>query len=296
MNQFLLQQGTSKELELFPHIIEFALKKNNSIQLNSLPEATSDSLRIYYIVDGRFDWLIHGAHHIVYPLDIAIVLPGQKFGGIKGFLDVGALFWINIKVEKFDPGGKLVIGKWSSLSENESMTIGKILSLSNCLVLLKLKEAGSLLQELQQELLHQQIGYTTRVNQLIDELFLLVARRLTYQSNSYRDFPQAFMKLEKTLRQNLSHQWTVEEMAGLVGLGTTSFAEKVKRYTGFSPLNYLITIRISEAIKHLKMQDLNVTEIALETGFYSSQHFSTTFRKLTGYTPREFRKKNSSKN
>ena len=163
--------------------------------------------------------------------------------------------------------------------------------LNKSIVLSKLKEAGILLQELHHELLNQQIGYTTRVNQLVDELFLLIVRKLIYQTSSYRDFPQAFLKLEKALRQNLSHQWTVEEMASLVGLGTTSFAEKVKNYTGFSPLNYLITIRISEAIKLLKKQDLNVTDIALETGFYSSQHFSTTFKKLTGYSPSEFKER-----
>jgi AraC-like DNA-binding protein len=102
------------------------------------------------------------------------------------------------------------------------------------------------------------------------------------------------LKLEQTLRANISHQWTVEEMAALVGLGTTAFSEKVKNFTGFSPLNYLINIRISEAIKLLKQQEVNVTDIALNIGFYSSQHFATTFKKLTGYTPREFRKKNIS--
>ena len=80
-------------------------------------------------------------------------------------------------------------------------------------------------------------------------------------------------------------------MAALIGLGTTTFTEKVKNYTGFSPLNYLINIRISEAIKLLKRPEVHVTDIALDVGFYSSQHFATTFKKLTGYTPREFRKK-----
>lgn len=292
MNQFLLQKGTSKELEMFPHIIEFALKKNNSIQLNSLAETATDNIRIYYIIDGKFEWVIKEQNHILFPEDVAMILPGQKFGGCNGFLDIGTLCWINIKIEISDSPGKLVAGKWSSLSKNESLTIGKILLLNNSLVLLKLKEAGTILQELRQELLNQQIGYATRVNQLIDELLIFIARKLTHQNNSYRDFPQTFLKLEKALRQNLEHQWTVEEMAGLVGLGTTWFTEKVKNYTGFSPLNYLITIRISEAIKLLKRQDLNVTDIALDTGFYSSQHFSTTFKKLTGYTPSEFRKKN----
>jgi transcriptional regulator GlxA family with amidase domain len=82
----------------------------------------------------------------------------------------------------------------------------------------------------------------------------------------------------------------VEEMAALIGMGTTAFTEKVKSYSGFSPLNYLINIRITEATKLLKKNEVNITDIALSTGFYSSQHFSTTFKKLTGYTPSEFRK------
>jgi AraC-like DNA-binding protein len=292
MNQFFLQQEFSKELILFPHIIELALKKNHSIQLNSLPETITDSLRIYYIIDGKFEWTVHDQLHILYPGDVAIILPGQKFGGAKSFLDVGTLSWIYIKIDKLESTGRLIPGKWSSLSESESMTIGKILLLNKTLVLLKLKEAGNIIENIKHELFRQEIGYSTRTNQLIDELFILITRQLTRQNNSGRDFPQTFMKLEQTLRKNLSYQWTVEEMAALIGVGTTAFNEKVKSYTGFSPLNYLINIRISEAIRLLKRQDSNVTDIALDTGFYSSQHFSTTFKKLTGYTPSEFRKNN----
>jgi AraC-like DNA-binding protein len=292
MNQFFLQQEFSKELILFPHIIELALKKNHSIQLNSLPETITDSLRIYYIIDGKFEWTVHDQLHILYPGDVAIILPGQKFGGAKSFLDIGTLSWIYIKIDKLESTGRLIPGKWSSLSESESMTIGKILLLNKTLVLLKLKEAGNIIENIKHELFRQEIGYSTRTNQLIDELFILITRQLTRQNNSGRDFPQTFMKLEQTLRKNLSYQWTVEEMAALIGVGTTAFNEKVKSYTGFSPLNYLINIRISEAIRLLKRQDSNVTDIALDTGFYSSQHFSTTFKKLTGYTPSEFRKNN----
>jgi AraC-like DNA-binding protein len=128
---------------------------------------------------------------------------------------------------------------------------------------------------------------------LLDELLILITRKLTQQNISHRDFPQTFLKLEEALRKDLSHHWTVEEMAALVGLGTTAFGDKVKNYSGFSPMSYLINIRISEAIKLLKKPNANVTNIALETGFYSSQHFATTFKKLTGYTPSQFRKNNT---
>jgi len=289
MNQFVLQQGSSPQLGLFPHIMELGAKKNSSIQLNSLPESITESIRIYYVFEGKFEWNIHQQQHLLYPGDAALILPGQKFGSEKGFLDIGSISWIHINIQKLE-SGKMVPGKWSSLSEGESLAIGKILLLNNSLVLSKLNEAGRILQYIQSELFNREIGFCTRANQLIDELFITITRQLTKQNNPARDFPKTFMQLEQTLRQNLSHQWTVEEMAAVVGIGTTLFNEKVKTYSGFSPINYLINIRISEAIKLLKKKDISLTDIALDTGFYSSQHFSTTFKKLTGYTPSEFRK------
>jgi len=289
MNQFVLKQGRCPELEMFPHIIELGTKKNSSIQLNSLPESITRSLRLYYVIEGKFEWNIHHQQHMLYPGDAALILPGQKFGSGKGFLDIGTVSWIHINIQKLE-SGEMVPGKWSSLSENEGLAIGKILLLNNSVAFAKLNEAGRILQYIQNELFNKEIGYATRVNQLIDELFITLTRQLTKQSNPARDFPKTFMQLEQTLRQNLSHQWTVEEMAAVVGMGTTLFNEKVKTYSGFSPINYLINIRISEAIKLLKKKDTSLTDIALDIGFYSSQHFSTTFKKLTGYTPSEFRK------
>jgi AraC-like DNA-binding protein len=290
MNQFVFQQGHSRELHHFPHILEFVSRKNNSIQLNALNATSSNSLRIYFIVDGKFEWIIDGKNHVLYPGDLGIILPGKTFRGEKDILHIGTLFWIHLQVEKLDSSG-MSLGKWSQLSIPECLAIGKILYINNTNVL-KLKDLQTLLQTLHAELINQEIGFATRANQLIDELLITIARQSTRQNNSQRDFPQTFLKLEQALRQNLAHQWTVEEMAALIGLGATNFTEKVKNYTGFSPLNYLINIRISEAMKLLNRQEENVTDIALSTGFYSSQHFSTTFKRLTGYTPSEFRKRN----
>ncbi|MBD0375362.1 MAG: AraC family transcriptional regulator [Flavisolibacter sp.] len=291
MNQYFLNKDCN-ELHAFPHIHEFALKKINTIQFGSLKKEASDFMRFYYVIDGRFHWMIKDQHYILYPGDLAIILPGQCFGGEKDLLDIGTVSWLHLGLQQPERNGKIVMGLWSRLTDSECRSIGKILLLNSNPVLPKLKEAGTLFLNIHNELINQEIGYYARINQLIDELFILIARQLTRQNNSRRDFPQTFMKLEQTLREDLSHQWTVEEMAALVGLGTTAFSEKVKNYTGFSPLNYLINIRITEAIKLLKRPDVHVTDIALDVGFYSSQHFATTFKKLTGYTPSEFRKKN----
>lgn len=291
MNQFFLHHEKSKELSAFPHILEFAIRKNTNIQLNSLRSHTTQSIRIYYILEGKFEWVIQDRNHILYPGDVAIILPDQAFRGEKDFMDIGTLFWIHIETKWMDANKRIAFGDWSSLKEGESQTISRILQLSNTAVLVKMKDVFNILQSIQNELFQQQIGYVTRVNSLVDELLIIIARQATHQNNWHRDFPLVFKKLEQALRQNLSYQWTVDEMAAMTGLGTTTFTEKVKNYTGFSPLNYLINIRISEATKLLRKGEVNAVTIALETGFYSSQHFSTTFKKLTGYTPGQFRKR-----
>jgi len=293
MHQFVFQQGLSGELQLFPHIIELGAKKNQAIHLNSFPQSTSASIRIYYVNEGKFEWRVNDESYILYPTDVALIMPNEKFGNEKGLLEIGSISWIHIKILNHG-NNELLTGKWSGLSETESQAISKFLLKNAMPVLSKLSEAGRILRYIHDEILNQEIGYTTRANQLIDELFITITRHLTKQNNRARDFPKVFMQLEQALRQDLSQQWTVEEMAAIAGMGTTLFNEKVKSYTGFTPLNYLINIRISEAIKLLKKKDVSITDIALDTGFYSSQHFSTTFKKLTGYTPSEFRKNNLS--
>lgn len=291
-SQCSLRQGFSEELEAFPHVLEFGHRKNTTIQLDSFEVARSENLQIYFITEGKFEWVINHQPQILYPGDTAIVLPGQEIGGSHGYFGIGTFSWLFLRV-RIDLDGRINLDKWSGLSSSDCLTIGKILLLNN-LPVLKVKEVGGLFQEMQAEILSQEIGFGTRVNHIIDSLLIIIGRQSTRQAISRRDFPQAFMKLEQSLRKNLAHQWTVEEMSAMVGLGTTAFTEKVKSYTGFSPLHYLINIRVSEAIKLLKRDNGNITDIALGTGFYSSQHFSTTFKKLTGHTPGEFRKRNSS--
>lgn len=291
MNQFLLKRGYSRELLLFPHIAEIGLRKNTSIQLNAFPERIAQHMHIYYVFDGKFEWKLSGSPVAVFLKDAVCVLPGETIGSVNGCMDIGTLAWIYIDVEMANNNRNLPARK-SAFTDSERQAIGNILMMNKSAHLPLLSEVGRIFQYIQAEIFNQEIGYYTRVNQLLDELLIIVVRQLTRQNNSGRDFPKKFLHLEQMLRQNLAHQWTVEEMAASVGMGTTLFNERVKNYSGFSPLTYLINLRISEAIKLLKVPAHSITNIALDTGFYSSQHFSTTFKKLTGYTPSEFRRKN----
>ncbi|MDP4151015.1 MAG: AraC family transcriptional regulator [Bacteroidota bacterium] len=289
MKQFVLRHKDAMELRPFPHIMEIGTIKNSAIHLDGFPCASTGGFRIFYVQEGKFEWTIDHQTFILYPGDAALILPRREFGNKNKVLEIGSFSWIHIEI-RINRNKELSIGSWSSLSPGDHCEVCKILQMDHLPVLQKFPESGAILKGIQTELFNKEIGYRTRINHLLDELLIQSSRKIARMSNSGRDFPITFMDLERQLRANLAHQWTVEEMAALAGLRTTLFNEKVKSYSGFSPLSYLINIRISEAIKLLKRPDISLTDIALETGFYSSQHFSTTFRKLTGYTPSQFRK------
>lgn len=291
MNQFTFLQDSSRELELFPHIIRFTLTKINAVFLDSFLETPSNHLRIYYVVDGKFQWSIDHKSYVLYPGDCAIILPGQAFGGKEGFLDRGTLFCLFLKTVKRHSIQGLHFGNWSRLSTFDRFPISNLIA-HNKLPVMKVNDVPDTLLEIYKEISNQEVGFQTRVNHFLDSLLINIARQTNREDEIPNPSLPALMKLEEILRQNLAHHWTVDEMASRFGLHNTSFTEKVKYHTGFPPLNYLINLRIAEAINLLKQPGLHFTDIALMTGFYSSQHFSTTFKKLTGYSPTQFRKRN----
>ena len=80
-------------------------------------------------------------------------------------------------------------------------------------------------------------------------------------------------------------------IASAVGLSPYHFARLFKAQTRFAPHEFLIVTRIDRAKILLKLSLLSVKEIGFSCGFRSEVSFVTTFKKKTGLTPTEFRKK-----
>ncbi len=289
MNLFSLIKGKSQEISPWPHIMEFSKMKIQSVKADSFLMEENQGIRFVFVIDGKYYWTIENQTFTVFPNDLVVVFPGQTFGSLSGSFEVGTFVSLSLDVD-FQDSSELRLGDWSSISDTEQRLISQILSQKDQSIIPSFKLYGELLQKLELEIFANEIAYKSKVNNLLDDIWIWLARQMSKNENQGRIFPQTFHRLDQMLRENLAHPWTVEEMAAIMGLGTTTFTEKVKAFSGFPPLNYLINLRISEAIRLLKNSDKSLTDIALDTGFYSSQHFSTTFKKLTGYTPGHFRK------
>jgi two-component system, response regulator YesN len=92
------------------------------------------------------------------------------------------------------------------------------------------------------------------------------------------------------LKQHLAEHIHMADLIKHIGLGQSQLFHLFKSVTGLTPTDYLRRLRIEKAKELLAHQAESVTEIALETGFSSAQHFSSVFRKYAGQSPREYRR------
>ena len=82
----------------------------------------------------------------------------------------------------------------------------------------------------------------------------------------------------------------IEEYADSQHLSTSWFIRNFRLYTGFTPMQYILSKRIYNAEVLLKNQHYNVTEIARIVGYENPLYFSRAFKKAKGLSPSEYRK------
>ena len=80
---------------------------------------------------------------------------------------------------------------------------------------------------------------------------------------------------------------TLDILADKLSLNKYYLSHKFKHETDTTILQYLILARISKA-KQFLSNGMNVTETCYNTGFNDYSNFITTFKKVTGYTPKKY--------
>ena len=95
------------------------------------------------------------------------------------------------------------------------------------------------------------------------------------------------------MSENFHRELGRTEVARHAGLSPGHLSFLLKERTGRSFTDILIQQRINHARELLAHTEKSVVQIAIECGFCDQSHFSRSFSRHVGETPRGFRKKNS---
>ncbi len=101
--------------------------------------------------------------------------------------------------------------------------------------------------------------------------------------------PRHLRRVCEFIVENLADDIYLDDLAGLTGLSCKHFVRAFKQSVGLAPHQYLIVQRIKAAQHRLLDASAGLADIALQCGFADQSHFSTTFRKVVGVSPRAWR-------
>ncbi len=130
------------------------------------------------------------------------------------------------------------------------------------------------------------------------EIFLInIMRHLTETSRGNKIFlhrEELGSKLVKDviriLEENLSRPLTVSEISDATGYSRAYIFKEFRAATGKSVMAYFTALKIEEAKRLLREDDMTVKEIAEHLSFDTPNYFSKTFKRQTGLTPSTYKK------
>ena len=277
-------------LSKYPYIREFGRQKFNKVVPGSLREHYNKGIEICHVTSGRYHWQVEGKEYTLYPDDCFVTCPFEKHGSIKGHLDIGVLTWIIINPERFEDNGDLVLGDWCGLGKKEQLEMGEILIKKGSHKFVN-NEIKKIIKKLHNEIYHDVIFSSQRTGNLVEALLIETCRSL-HAMNTGEITPPAFVeRLTAYVMENIMEPITLDALSAEFNLSASSLNERVKNFTGYSPINYVTSLRLEKAKQLLLESDKNITCIAHDCGFYSSQYFSDTFKKWNGISPGKYREK-----
>jgi transcriptional regulator GlxA family with amidase domain len=98
-------------------------------------------------------------------------------------------------------------------------------------------------------------------------------------------------KAQEYIETNYQDKTTVDELAGMFAIGRRSFERRFKKATDNTVAEYIQRVKVEAAKKELEASRKTVNEIMYEVGYSDIKAFRTTFKKITGLSPLEYKHK-----
>ncbi len=149
----------------------------------------------------------------------------------------------------------------------------------------------SCIENMIKELETREYGFELEIKSALYHLVALLLRKHVKQLLTETEYIKRKKNLERFnpvfqyIDNHFQEKISIEELAQVANLSRYHFSRLFKEMTNKTPNEYLNQIRINKAETLLKYSDMNVTEVALSTGFSDPNYFSRLYKKYKRVTP-----------
>jgi AraC-like DNA-binding protein len=254
-------------------------------------DAHPHEYELHIVQEGCLEFWIDSSdkRHTVTGGLATLTQPGQMHGGVREVLNPGR--WSMLRF-RLTPSSKKVP---TGLTPSQVTDLEKLLSRISPPVFTFSPSLEKCVERLLDEHRHPSATSELMARSLLHELILWILRdHAASMLNPPRRLPVYSAPIQAAvlwLDEHVGEPVLMEDAAKAAGLSESHFRRWFQKEVGFNPADYMMYRRVEIAKDRLRAGDMSVTKIAMELGFSTPAYFTAVFRKRTGLTPTQYRRR-----
>jgi transcriptional regulator GlxA family with amidase domain len=106
-----------------------------------------------------------------------------------------------------------------------------------------------------------------------------------------RHADELVLQAQSLIVAKLNQPVHLEELADHLGVTTRTLSRRFKQATNETPLEFIQKARVERAKRLMEMTNLNFDDVVLRVGYEDASSFRRLFKRLTGISPTEYRRR-----
>lgn len=231
--------------------------------------------QLLYIASGKAHFYFHGVEQIVTAGNMVLYRPKEEQRYYYYGVDQTEVYWVHFTGNNV----KNILRKYGFSDHAHVIHTGTSLDYKRIYL------------QMIQELKLGKPDYEEVLVHYLQLLFVLIHRLQEKQPRKKSQFLMDEMDAAvKHFHEHYHQPISIENYAAEHGMSVSWFIRNFKEYTGYTPTQYLLSLRISNAQSLLESTNYTVSEISGIVGYDNPFYFSRIFKKHNGMSPAEFRK------
>ena len=151
-------------------------------------------------------------------------------------------------------------------------------------------KADEMVESVFKKAMAHRFGETTKDKLVLDSSLKYFLSQLIDEKIE-RNYPQWVEEIINYTKEHIYEGLTVNQLAEIAGYDRTYFSVIFKKHFKQSPKQYILNEKIKAAQLLFTNEKMSISDIAEKLSFLSGMYFSRIFKKKTGLTPSDYKRK-----
>ncbi len=236
-----------------------------------------------YVIAGTAYWQVDETVYEQHQNELFWTVPGQPHMTANREHQAYHKLWLGVRTVDLDRACLLVAGDLLTLSARKRHIIPDA------------REMEAVIRGLILQVIWQKPGCAQVCRSYLHTFLSLVAQSIaegcsSSKTRDMRPFCPPVHNAIAFMRDNLHRHVKLEEIAAAAHLSASQLSFHFHRSVGMSPASHHLQMRLEAARDALLQPEISITQVAMNYGFSSSQHFSMDFHRAFGITPLAWRR------